>query len=73
MFWKSINTLVVASMFDSIDFLAQDNTWQTTNCNGGSPDSDRSGSEKFFEPTSGFVVTGWIIEVFKDNEDLFVI
>jgi|GEM_PF-6990683 len=49
----------------SVDFTQADQNWQVSNCpttadgGGGAPGPNNAGFEKYFEPTPGYVVTGW--------------
>lgn len=43
----------------SVDFSNIDSTWQMTTCANGAPGSSRTADQKYFQPSSGYVVTGW--------------
>src|SRR3989344_4673960 len=43
----------------SVNFGTMDSSWRSTTCSGGSPGSGRIADQKSFEPSSGYIVTGW--------------
>src|SRR3989344_2866236 len=43
----------------AVDFVNADTIWTSEGCSDGVPDSSRNDFEKSFEPSVGFVVTGW--------------
>src|SRR3989344_4905118 len=59
--WKCIVGIKTAPVNSdgSVDFAAADTSWQNSNCASGTPGSDASDYAKLFEPSNGYVVTGW--------------